>query len=557
MREICERLVDAYAALDPAAGARDMGVGLNTDALRDYSPDGTARLAQFMDRAREELAAAVPADAAERLGRSYVMDWAGSYAALLHRCGPAGLVSALTGPPASVRMGFDLAAPAGPDDRRALARRMSRVPRAMAEYRSSLQKGLDEGSVAPLRCAEAVADQCERWSGGGPGGWFGAYAAHHGALDGGGDMAGPAAAADAAYGQLAEWLRREYLPRASQADGVGEEAYRLWARHCLGAQVDLDEAYRWGWEELERLEGERAAECARLGPGLSFPEARDMLEADPARRVDGVEAWRDWLQELTDRTIGELHGKAFAISEPLRTCAVSIPPEGSAAAAYYTPPSEDLSQPGRIWFPTLGAQSFPTWDAVTTVFHEAVPGHHLQVGLTRSLPLTRMHKLSFSPGHGEGWALYAERLMDELGYFERPDYRLGFLSMQLMRAARVVIDIGLHTGRTIPAGRPRAGERWDFDVAVDALEAASGLSSEYCRSEVARYMSWPSQATCYKLGERAWLAGREEARRHQGAAFDLAAWHRDALALGPLGLDLLGEELSALAREGRGDRPGP
>ena len=529
-----------------------MGVGLNTDAVRDYSPDGTDRLAEMMDRAGEELAAAVPIGPAERLGRSFVIEWAASYGALLHRGEPARWVSALTGPPASVRMSFDLAAPAGPEDRRALARRMSRVPQAMAGYRASLQKGLDEGNVAPRRCAEAVADQCQRWSGGGSGGWFGAYASNQGALGGGDDMTAAAADADAAYGQLSEWLRQEYLPQASQADGVGEEAYLLWGRHCLGAQVDLDEAYRWGWEELERLEDERVAECARLAPGLSFREGRDMLEADPARRVHGVEAWRDWLQELTDRTIGELDGTAFAIAEPLRTCAVSIPPEGSAAAAYYTPPSEDLSEPGRIWFPTLGAQSFPTWDAVTTVFHEAVPGHHLQVGLTRLLPLTRMHKLSFSSAHGEGWELYAERLMDELGYFERPDYRLGFLSMQLMRAARVVIDIGLHTGRTIPAGRPHAGRRWDFDVAVDALEAASGLSTEYCRSEVARYMSWPSQATCYKLGERAWLAGRDEARRCQGTAFDLAAWHRDALALGPLGLDLLAEELSGLARRHQG-----
>jgi uncharacterized protein (DUF885 family) len=158
-------------------------------------------------------------------------------------------------------------------------------------------------------------------------------------------------------------------------------------------------------------------------------------------------------------------------------------------------------------------------------------------------PLIRAHRLGFRSAHGEGWALYAERLMDELGFFDTPDTRLGFLSSQAFRAVRVVVDIGLHTGRTIPDGWPGAGSRWTPEVAVGYLQRAGGLMPAFAESEVQRYLSWPGQATTYKLGERTWLESRERARAAAGASFDLKAWHARALNLGALGLDALATEL--------------
>ena len=122
---------------------------------------------------------------------------------------------------------------------------------------------------------------------------------------------------------------------------------------------------------------------------------------------------------------------------------------------YYTGPSEDFSRPGRTWYPTLGKTKFPLWGEVSICYHEGVPGHHLQIGQVRYLKdqLSRFQRMAWLGGHGEGWALYAERLMDELGYLENPDYRLGFLRAQVMRAVRVVVDIGMHLEFKIPGRR--------------------------------------------------------------------------------------------------------
>lgn len=544
--EISDRLVDEYATVDPIAGA-EMGVDINTAYVPDYSPAGVERLGALLESASRHLDEAVDADEAGRLGRLFMVGWLSSSRDLLALGEWKRELSVLSGPPARLRQSFDLALPRTVEDWEAIAGRMERVPAALAGYRESLAMGLEQGNVASERAARGVLAQCRRW---GEGGWFGGYASGVGEVPHAVRLRTAATNVDAAYIELARWLSEEYLPRASGREGVGSEAYQVWARHCLGTDLDIDEAYAWGWEELERLQLEQSRVCAAIEPGASFLAIRDVLASDPARLVQGEDSWKAWLQELTDSTIARLQGTAFDIPAPLRTCRVCIPPEGTAATPYYLKPSEDMSRPGSIWFPSMGRSVFPTWDAPTTVFHEAVPGHHLQLGTAQLTPLTRFHSLMGVSSHIEGWALYAERFMDELGAFVRDDYRLGFLSMQVMRAARVVIDIGLHTGRGLSQGRPHAGEPWAFDLAVEFLEEASGNPRDFAESEVERYLVWPSQATSYKLGERAWLHGREQARTAQGAGFDLRSWHRDVLAIGSLGLDDLAGELERVARAG-------
>ena len=539
LTSVADRLVEEYSVIEPVRAARSMGVGMDGTTLTDLSPEGLGAIHEFMRRARADVAAADVASQAERLGRLYLLGWLDGELAMLESGERHRLVSILIGPPSMVRMTFDLMARSTDDDWERIAARLEAVPAAMAGHRATL----DQATSLSQRSVVAVADQCRTWAGSG-GGWFAELASSYGEGRLRRRLDEAARQAAAAYGELGRWMADELAPRTDSADGVGHERYATWSRWMLGAELDLDETYEWGWQELSRIEHEKRIECDRIVAGGSFDEVRAFLETDPSRAVHGVDAYRAWLQEVTDDAIDRLHGTHFDIPDPLRRCEIGIPPEGSAAAPYYTPPSEDLARPGRTWFPTLGAERFPTWDQVTIAYHEAVPGHHLQLGTTRIVPLVRAHRVGFNSAHGEGWALYAERLMDELGFFDDPATRLGFLASQAFRAVRVVIDIGLHTGRVIPDGWHGAGRRWDADLAADHLERAGGVSKAFADSEAIRYISMPSQAIRYKVGERVWLDGRDQASTSAGAAFDLKAWHARALALGALGLDDLAGELA-------------
>jgi uncharacterized protein (DUF885 family) len=243
-----------------------------------------------------------------------------------------------------------------------------------------------------------------------------------------------------------------------------------------------------------------------------------------------------------------MNGTHFDIAPPLHRCEAMIAPPGGAAAMYYTGPSEDFSRPGRTWYPTQGATRFPLWKEVSTCYHEAVPGHHLQVAQVKYLSekLSRFQRLfSFVSGHGEGWALYAERLMGELGYLDDPAWEMGMLAAQAMRAVRVVVDIGMHLELKIPAHEHyHPGETWTPELALPFVIERSRFPEKFMRSEVDRYLGWPGQAISYKVGERVWLECRAEAKQRHGDAFDLKAFHTYALDLGGMGLGQLRTELA-------------
>ena len=552
--EISSRYIDEVAALDPVRGER-WGVASDPTRLSDYSPAGQGALAELLARTIRDVNAASATSEYERLGQGFLADWAGGELGVLEAGERERMLSNIVGAPASTRSVFDLMDKSTPQAWEHIAARLAAVADSMAGYRASLELGLANGRPAARRQALVVADQCATWAGSGSdAGWFGTLVAGADGVAGVNDtlkktLADAARSAAGAYADLSAWLRTTYAPSATESDASGDERYKVWAEYLLGTDLDIDEAYAWGWEELARLEEQKDAECERILPGQGFEAVRELLINDPDRSIHGVEAYREWLQYVTDEAIDGLAGVEFDIPDSIRRCEVRIPPEGSAAAAYYTPPSEDLVRPGRTWFPTVGRKRFPTWDEVSTIYHEAVPGHHLQGATIRLVPLTRAHKLGFMSAHGEGWALYSERLMDELGWFRTPETRLGFLCAHAFRAARVVVDIGLHTGRRIPKGHPGAGEAWTYEHAIDFIVRAGGMDRDKAESEVLRYLSWPSQATAYKLGERTWLAGREAAQSAAAAAgrtFDRKAWHAGALALGPLGLRRLGAELARI-----------
>ena len=280
------------------------------------------------------------------------------------------------------------------------------------------------------------------------------------------------------------------------------------------------------------------ATADRIVPGASVAEAVAALDADPARNIEGREEFRQWMQQLAEHTLDDMADTYFDIPEPIRRIECCLAPTNDGGI-YYTGPSEDFTRPGRMWWSVPdGIETFTPWREVTTVFHEGVPGHHLQVAQTafRKDSLNRWQRLMcWVSGHGEGWALYAERLMDELGYLTDPADRLGMLDAQSLRAARVIVDIGMHLELEIPRDDSfgfHPGETWTPALGREFMGDHCTMEDAFIDFEVKRYLGCPGQAPSYKVGERIWLEARDEARARAGDAFDLKAFHRAALDLG-------------------------
>jgi uncharacterized protein (DUF885 family) len=302
--------------------------------------------------------------------------------------------------------------------------------------------------------------------------------------------------------------------------------------------VDLEETYAWGIGELERIIAAQETVAGEIRPGASVKEAKEILNSDPSRRLKGTDALKAWMQELSDRAVNDLAGVHFDIPDVMRTLECRIAPTDEGGI-YYTGPSDDFSRPGRMWWSVpAGEDTFTTWAETTTVFHEGVPGHHLQIATAvyrRELLNTWRRNVCWTSGHGEGWALYAEKLMEELGYLKDPGDHMGMLDMQRMRAARVVFDIGVHLELEMP--KRWGSGTWTPEKGFDFLKANLDISEGQLQFEFARYLGWPGQAPSYKVGQRLWEQIRAELEARPG--FDLKAFHTKALNIGSVGLDTL------------------
>lgn len=558
--DIANRYVDDWAALRPT-GATEAGIAGYDHLLDDLSPDGFAARADLDRRVLAELDATTPETEAERVAREAMRERIGLELARYDAGEATSELNVIASGLHSVRESFDLMPLSGESAVSNIMARLEQVPRALDQYRQTLLAAAGAGHVSSQTQIAEVAKQCDVWTDPGGDDFYpglvrrvvasGAQRA---------DLERAARVAAEATAMFGEFLRTELAPRGRVKQAAGRERYELASRYFLGARVDLDETYAWGLAELARVEAEMRAVAGdivgRSGSGATgaalVDEAVAALDADPARTISGKEAFRDWMQRLTDSAIAELHGTHFDIPEPVRRMECRIAPT-SDGSIYYTGPSEDFSRPGRMWWAVpQGIDSFSTWREVTTVYHEGVPGHHLQIGQTaaRAELLNRWQRLvCWCSGHGEGWALYAERLMDELGYLADPGDRLGQLDGQALRAARVIVDIGMHLELKIPADNPfgfHPGERWTPELGWEFLRAHCRMPDENLRFELSRYLGWPGQAPSYKVGERIWLRAREDAKARKGAAFDLKAFHRAALDLGALGLDPLRQALARL-----------
>ncbi|GAB3654309.1 DUF885 domain-containing protein [Zhihengliuella somnathii] len=541
-----ERLLELHPEFATIVGI----AGRETD-YADYSPAGREADAAA---AREALAAldglepqddvdAVTLDAMrERLGLELE----------IHATGVTELNN-LASPAQSIRNIFDLMPTGTVAHWEHISGRLANLPTALGGYTESLRASRDAGRVPARRQVETVITQTRDYAA--EDGYFEQLAQNASPAEGElpaelrVELTANARMAAEAYGAFADFLETDLLPDAPARDAVGREYYQLMSRYFLGASVDLEETYAWGIAELTRIIREQQKVAEAIRPGAGVTEAKEILNSDPARTLHGTDSLREWMQRTSDAALEALKDVHFEIPAPMDRIECMIAPT-QEGGVYYTGPSDDFSRPGRMWWSVpAGEEDFTTWAETTTVYHEGVPGHHLQIATQTRLKDTLNNwrrNVSFTSGHAEGWALYSEQLMLELGFLADPGDHLGMLDMQRMRAARVVFDIGVHLELEMPAdwdaelmGAGAPGQVWDPEVGYAFLSNHLDISEGQLKFEFTRYLGWPGQAPSYKIGQRLWEEIRAERQRREGADFDVKAFHTEALAVGSVGLDTL------------------
>jgi len=543
---LADRYVDQLAALQPML-ATQMGVPGFDGQWGVQDPSGWQDIGALFKRTLSAIEALPPSDRhREQLGRRVLKDHLSGRVERIEHGHPLQDLNNIASPVQGFRETFDLMPKVSADDWELIASRLSSLHGAVDGYIESLSEGRRRGLAAARRQVEACIEQCRVNSGSGSFFYQLSAGAHDAQVPDAlqAEVDSGTAAARLAYAHLANYLEDEYLPDSVEADGVGLERYRRASRHFLLTEIDHEAVYHWAWQEVAALRAQMVEVGRQIDPALGFQEIVQLLKTGADYVVSSEAEFLSQMRQCQMDALDQLDGTVFDVPVPIKQIDVQIAPPGTTLGAYYIQPSEDFSRAGSVWYAKLTDTSvYPLFDEVTTAYHEGFPGHHLQIGVQMCLgdELTRAHRLAiWYDGYGEGWALYAERLMDELGFINRPEYRFGLLCSQLMRACRVVIDIGMHLGMIIPKDAVfHSGDIWTFDLAVEMLRDYGLMSPVGARSEVTRYLGWPAQAISYKVGEQFILDLRAQAEHE--AWFTLKEFHRRILVSGPVGLDHLKE----------------
>ena len=535
--ELSDQYVDALLAISPNE-ATYMGIKANQDKWDDLSPAGYEKRAELNRSTLKSLMALTPIDEIDRIAQKVMQERLETSLALHDSGEKFSVWSVLVSPVSEMRSIFEIAPHESDEDFSNITSRLSKLGDAFDSWVETIEATSAKGKYVARRQVEGVIEQLESQANGG-------YSSMAKRFDGEGkypELHIQALVAESACKKLANYLRDSYLPKAANVDGVGAERYAMWARNYTGADLNLRDTYEWGVQDLKRINDRMWKVAEKIKPGVtSLREVADILDNDPKYFIKDKEGIVAFLQDFTDKTIERMNGEYFEIDDRIKTCETRYAPDGSGTAPYYNAPSEDLSRPGTTWIPSQGTEGFTWWHLISTWYHEAVPGHHLQCATTtiEKDRLSRFQRTSaWISGYGEGWALYAERFMDELGAFDEPGIEMGYLSNQALRAARVVVDIGVHLGY-----KDENGNAWNADTVKDVLFEKALQSDAIAASERDRYLGLPGQAISYKVGERVWMQSREDAKARLGDKFSLKKFHSFALRIGPMGLDPFSEEL--------------
>lgn len=343
-----------------------------------------------------------------------------------------------------------------------------------------------------------------------------------------------------AYRRLRSFLVSRYLPASrSGAPGLyglkgGKALYAHYLEEHTSTQAAPDEIHRIGTAEVARIGAEIDRVRYSLGDRGSRRSFLLGLQHDRRLQPSSAEALLGGYA-IIERRVRETLPRFFEATPAAPFEIRPIPAEQaqSGGGAYYVPGTPNSSRPGVFYVNTTMLPTRTTTRMTALFLHEAIPGHHLQAAMNQAdSTLPALLRFGWHAGHGEGWALYCERLGDDMGLYDDPYQRLGRLDMEMARAVRLVVDTGLHA------------KGWSRERAIRYMQQHTAMDAESVRQEIDRYIVWPGQAVAYKVGERAILLMRQRAEQALGARFDLRAFHRQVLDTGVLPLAVLERKIS-------------
>ena len=335
-----------------------------------------------------------------------------------------------------------------------------------------------------------------------------------------------------AYKAFATFVRTEYAPHGRTTLAVtsltdGEKRYRNDIYGRTTTHMTADEIHQIGLHEIERIEGEMTLIAKKEG-FADLASFRASLKTNPkykpASAEQILEDFRHYIAQMEPK-LTEL----FTLLPKSPVTVEAIPAFQAAAASHYVTGTPDGKRPGRVVVATSNFAERSLIDDEAVAYHEGVPGHHMQLSVQQQLsglPKFRLHGLGFN-AYSEGWALYAEQLGKEVGFYQDPVSDYGRLSSELFRAVRLVVDTGIHS------------KGWTRDQVVEFFRKSGAVDEPTIQSETDRYIAWPAQALSYKLGQLKFRELRERARKELGSKFDIRRFHDEMLDGGTLPLDML------------------
>jgi uncharacterized protein (DUF885 family) len=551
--QLAERYWQAVLEADPLQ-ATVIGERGHDHRLPDLSPAGVADLIR---RFEEVLAAAVstvpdPSDPEQALTLSALRHSAEASLATLRADVHSYTVDASWGMQSEIFSAASYQPLRDPHDGRAMVERWRAISTTIDQMIDALRRGTAEGRTPIRTSVERVIGQLndvlaapdadgpllaplgERpVSGWSDGDW------HHFAADLRGVVAG---SARPALERFLSYLVEESLPAARAPDraGIGHlpggtAIYRSLAAADTTTQLEPEEIHAIGLREVERIDAETAELGARVLDAPTLAATQAALRGDPALHFQSG----DQIEEVARQSLARAQAATphWFGRLPRTPCEVTrmLPHEEQhSTIAYYREPAADGTRPGRYLINTWQPETRPRYEAEALAFHEAVPGHHLQVALAQELTaLSAFRRHGNLTAYVEGWGLYTERLADEMGLYSGDLDRLGMLSFDAWRACRLVVDTGLHA------------LGWSRDAAVQFMVDHSALARNNIVNEVDRYLGRPGQALAYKIGQLAIIRLRSETEARLGPAFDIRSFHDAVLGHGPLPLSTLAESVAA------------